>query len=1044
MSKLNKIQEKATNTIDINLSLKAGAGTGKTKVLTERFLNILENGDLEKGKEFDEILAITFTNKAADEMKGRILKELRKKRKDNKFKNLYKYFSKANILTIHGFCTNVIKENPLVVGIDPNFKVADERISRILLKESVEEALSREIENSLLIDLLTKRGDISLKDLSTDLAYLLSDTRNNGYTIKELKKYHEDYYNSLGNVDFTNVIKLIKSYEDFVTGTKYKSLMKTEEYAQFFISPNMEYLQIIKDSLGAGTGLEQEELRNKINTEIEKLNQILEIELEKYYQLIFELLENIEEIYKKKKREKVILDYSDLQFLALEIIKKVDSYKTKYKYIMIDEFQDTDRLQVELFKYLSSIGTGQANIFVVGDPKQSIYGFRGSNLEEYYKFTQNIINSGGEELIMEENYRSSSSLINSFNEIFKKLLKDKYDSLVPKAVFDEKEILKIETLSISENKELDEEDQKKAEAIVIANRIAQLIEMGEKPWEIAVLYRRKKYIRLLEEELLKLNILVNNTSQEFNAKTEIKDIIIFLKAVSNKYDFLSFLAYLRSPLVGLNDNSIFIIGKYFDKEKYYLDNNYLELLEEKEKELYLEGYKNLIKIKKIKPILSLSELIKESIKISDYYEISTMLYGFSASKNLDKLIDIAQEFEKEISSNIFEFIEYLNETEINVEEEENAVNLITIHKSKGLEFENVIIAEMDNKFNTKSSNNFFEYSDLGIACKFEDINSKYSLISKDKKSKSIEEETRMFYVATTRAKKRLIFSIVNIEEKKDYSNTYYNLFLESEFNNYRNIEIEKFQNTNIQDINFDDEFFEIDKKEDEKSLVKKSYIKKLRKVRYYSATSYMSFKRSKEEYFRKFILAEDIITSSNYSEETKVLDPIIRGNIVHSYAEKNPKDIDKFISKSLKNYGVIESEENINLLKEQFKNYEMSLKGEVLYKELEFYYPLKNGVIHGYIDQIRKDKGIEIIDFKTSYNSDEELLEYYYPQLQIYTRAFEKISGQKVSSAKLLFLSNNEEFDVDISEESINKTLKDFENYIDFVENHREFKDYID
>ena len=1036
MSNLNSIQKKAVETINTNLSLKAGAGTGKTKVLTERYLNILENGNLTKGSEFDEILAITFTNKAADEMKGRILKELRNRRNDNNFKNLYKYFSKANIYTIHGFCTNIIKENPLIAEVDPNFQVADERISNILLKESVDEVLNSELENEKLIELLIKREDVNLNSFAKDISFLLKDIKNNGYSIEYLEKNHNLYMEEIEESDYSKLHLLLKDYEEVVTGRNYKALMKTTEYEMFFKEPSIEFLEIILKDLGSGKGEEQEGIREKIISEINTLNNVRELEIKKYYDLIFSLLKKIDLLYSKKKKEKALLDYSDLQFKALDIIKKVDNYN--YKYIMIDEFQDTDRLQAEIFTNLSNLGKSKANIFVVGDPKQSIYGFRGSNLDEYYSFTNKIKSFGGEELVMEENYRSSSTLIDSFNQIFKGLLKENYDSLVARSINTKN--LNIEVLEYSD---LDYEDKEK-EAKIVANRILDLINDGENPSEIAVLFRRKKYIDIFEEELLKLNISVNNTAQDFIKKTEIKDIIIFLKAISNKRDFLSFLSYLRSPLVGLNDNSLVIIAKYFNKEEYFIEDKYLELLDTYEKELYLDGYNRLINIKKLSPLLSLKELVSEAIKISDYYEISTMLFGISASKNLDKLVNLAEEFEEEISSNLSEFFDYLNETEIDVEEDSEAVNLITIHKSKGLEYDNIIIAEMDNKFNSKSKNNFFEYSDIGLGINLKNINSKYNEISKYKKEKSLEEEIRMFYVATTRAKKRLILSCVNIEEDKKYENTYYNLFSKSGFDNYIKREISTFDIEKEDKLSLSDEILNIDKKEDKNSLVKNSYLEKVKKVRYYSASSYMSFKRSKQEYFRKYILGEEIISATNYSEETKILDPIVRGNIVHSYAEETPKDIDEFIKKSLRNYGVLVSEENINLLKEQFKNYEMSLKGKVLYRELEFYYPIKNGVIHGYIDQIREDEdGISIIDFKTSYNSDEELRKYYYPQLQIYTKAFEEISGKKVKEAKLLFLSNNEEFNIDISENALKETIKDFEEYINFVENHSKLEDYI-
>lgn len=1038
MSKIqpNKIQKLAIETIDTNLSLRAGAGTGKTKVLTERYLNILQNGNLTKGSEFDEILAITFTNKAAEEMKGRILNELRLRKDEDGFSKLYKYFSKANIYTIHGFCTNIIKENPLLANVDPNFQVADDRMSSILLKDSVNEVLALEINNNILMDLLEKREDMNLLSFSEDLINLYRSIRNNSYPIKELQKLHKEYLNNIEEPNFFNIFELLKEYESLITRGNFTKLTKEYEYQEFFKNPKIEYLFVIEDSLGTSKGEDKERVRSEILEEINNLKECLEREIKLYYDLVFKLLEDIEKLYDFKKSEKSLLDYQDLQYKALDVIDQSDDYN--YKYIMIDEFQDTDSLQAEIFKKLSSLSGKDANIFVVGDPKQSIYGFRGSDLEEYYKFTNLIKECNGQELIMEENYRSSKDLIGVFNDLFSKLLGDLYDCLVGKS--ETIENVKLELLT----SDLEFEGPEK-EAKSIANRVKLLIDSGEKPGEIAILFRRKKYIDILEDELLKLNISVNNTAQNFVKKVEIRDVIVLLKAISNKRDFLSLMSYLRSPMVGLNDNSLFIIGRYFNREEYNIEDKFLEKLEKDERILFEKGFKRLIKIKDIRPILSLRDTVSFAIKESGYFEIAPMLYGNIAKKNLFKFIDIAENFENEISSNLTEFFSYLEDSEIDIEEDDDAVNLITIHKSKGLEFENVIIAEMDKKFNDRSMNSFFEFSDLGLGFKFKDINSKYYKISKNNAKKVQEEELRMFYVATTRAKKRLILSFVNIDMEKLPKKTYAEIFMNSEYGDYEIFNISKEIDSSKKEIFIPEYVLNAKKELDKNSLVRNTYLNKVKKVKYYSASSYMTFKRSKEEYFRKYILGEEVITSNEFSQESGILDPIVRGNIVHRYAELNPRNVDEFIKKSLKSYGILESEENINLLKEQFANYNTSLKGKILYRELEFYYKVGNGVIHGYIDQvIEEDDGICIVDFKTSYNSNEELLEYYYPQLQIYAKAFEKISGKKVKKAKLLFLSNNEEYFVDISDKEIEKVMNDFEDYIDFVENNRELKFYID
>lgn len=1033
--KLNEIQEKSVNTINTNLSLRAGAGTGKTKVLTERFLNIIENGNLTKGHEFDEILAITFTNKAAEEMKGRILKAIKNRKNEKEFSDLYKYFSKANIYTIHGFCAKVLKENPLEAGINPDFTVADENISNFLLEESCNEILNDEINKDILVDFLIKKEDMNLKNLIMNLKSLYLDIRNNSYTIEELKNKHNDFMKNINTLsDFNTLFKLLDEYSELVTRGKFPKLYKSKEYSDFLINKNTDFLPEILDNLGTAKGNGKEEIRERIIEEINKINLLREIDLNIYYDLIFDILEKIDKKYTSKKYEKSLLDYNDLQYKSYEVIKNTDNYK--YKYIMIDEFQDTDRLQSKLFRELSSLSGKNAKIFVVGDPKQSIYGFRGSNLREYNKFTKEIADNGTE-LVMMENYRSSKELMNSFNSVFSYLMGNMYDSLTARAELDNYKIEIIEAQS-------EEEDTHLQEAQIIAEKISRLIKSGIKKRDIAVLYRRKSYIHLLEKELTERGISVNNTSVDFVNKTEIKDIIIVLKAISNKRDFLSLLSYLRSPMAGLNDNSLVIIAKYFNRDEYILEDMYIQMLDEKEQELYKKAFDKIIYLNKLKSVLSLSEIIQEVVKINEYIEIASVLYGNTSTDNIYTLMEIAEEFEREYSSNICEFLKYLSTSPIETAGIDDAVSLMTIHKSKGLEFDNVIIAEMNNRFNTKMNDNFFAISEYGLAFNFKDINAKYSIIKNQYKDEAIMEEMRMLYVAMTRAKIRLILS--NNSSKQINKNSYMG-FIKDYIDNqgediFKREIIEIDADKKSEDRSINEKIFSIKPEISQNNLIKERYIEKVKKVKYYSASAFMVFKKSKREYYRRYILGEEVVDNKLFSDESMILDPIIRGNIIHKYAEIVPKDIDSFIDKSLAEYGIVKNESIISLLKEQIYNYHKSLKGDVIYKELEFYYKLKNGVIHGFIDQVRNENGIVILDFKTGYDSDEDVLKYYYPQLQIYTKVFQEITKEKVKEAKILLLSINKEVSVDISDDKLNSVIHEFEEFIDFVENHRDMKDY--
>ncbi|SHH20612.1 ATP-dependent helicase/nuclease subunit A [Anaerosphaera aminiphila DSM 21120] len=1024
--KLNTVQAEAVDTLDLNLSLKAGAGTGKTKVLTERFINILKNGNLTDGEEYGEVLSITFTNKAAEEMRNRILEALSKNRSDEKIDRLYRNFSAAQIYTIHGFCTMLIKKYPLVANVDPLFKVSEDREALTLLEESVEETILKYSEDARLYELMLEKKYLNSNSLRESLIAVYFKMRNKSTNVAEIRKKNSEYNDLLKETDFKELVDMLLNYSTINPGKKFMNYFESENMKNFLERPTFDLLDEIAGNLGTSKKVDLE--REEIELEILKQKKSLERENYKCYELIIEMLDEIIKVYENKKREKSILDYDDLQLKALEVLKK--GYGKEYKYIMVDEFQDTNSFQVEILKQLTNNFSKDKNIFIVGDEKQSIYSFRGGSVEEYNSFAKDLIASGGREIAMDINYRSSNILIDSFNKIFSKIMGEGYDPLKSSSEGG----TKVKVLSYFNT------TQK-----AVASYIKNLVDAGEKPEGIAILFRRKKNIAKYERELLNLGIKVNNTAQKFSERVEIRDVLSLLKCISNKRDYLSLMSYLKSPMVGLNENSIYLLSRNL-LEKGEVEE--LEVLEAEQKTLLKSGMERLKSLRDFKEVLSLGEIVVKSIEINRLFETSNICFGEFSIDSLNELIDLAFEYEDDKSESLEEFIKYVENLEVDVPLREGAVNLITIHKSKGLEYNTVIMGEIDFDFSRANSYNFIQLGKCGLGVKLENRDAKYSEIMLENRLENIEEENRIFYVALTRAVKNLILPINR--ENKVKKNSYRALFENSGFEEYEEVE-EQLADVDIDKKPVDKSYLKEALTLKSDSLIRENYIEKFKSLKFYSASSYMTFKKSPELFYRSYILGEDVEEKSEYSgeiqvqaEEVQILNPMIRGNIVHKYVELNPVDIDEFIREELLYYGVPLNEEIADLLKVQFKNYENLIKGKALFKEYEFYYPLRNGVINGFIDQVREVDGeVEIVDFKTAYDNKDELVAQYTPQLQIYTEAFEQISGGKVSRAKLIFLSDNSEYEVDISRDALKNNVKEFEDFINFVESHNELKDYI-
>ena len=602
MDALNKNQKEAVNFKNGPCLVLAGAGSGKTKVLTERIIKLIESGV----SPFN-ILAITFTNKAAKEMRDRISIKL-----NNVANDIF-------VGTFHSFGLKIIRENYKDLGFDKNISIID-----------------REDMNSILKKIL-KELNIDVKQIPVKYVInKISFAKNENLTPEEYSKFMKGY------IDET----VIKVY------SKYTSVLK-------------------------------------------KNNSV---------------------------------DFDDLLVLPLQLFKNnkeiLEKYQERYKYILVDEYQDTNTVQYDLCKVLAS---KYKNIFVVGDIDQSIYGWRGANFENILNFEKDY--KDAKLIILEENYRSTKNILDAANSVVKNNVKRKEKNLISTKEVGEK-IKYIRCYSeVDEAKEVVEE-------------IKKLIFSGKKYSDIGILYRTNAQSRVIEEALLKENIPYKVVgSYYFYNRKEIKDLIAYLTLIYNHKDNESLERIINVPKRKIGNKTI-------EKIRNDANEKGISMFEAINDGIAID-FKNLIlKLTEESKNVNLSDLIDKILNWSGMRKELETIGGIDSEirlENLEEFKSIALAFEEREIYSLEEFLENIALVSDfgQYKDVEDCVNVMTLHSAKGLEFDVVFLTGMEE--------NVFPH--------FRSIDNEDEL----------EEERRLCYVGITRAKEKLY--LLNTKRRTLYGRT---------------------------------------------------------------------------------------------------------------------------------------------------------------------------------------------------------------------------------------------------------------------------------
>lgn len=871
-----------------NILVAAGAGSGKTAVLVERIINKIIN----EKTDIDRILVVTFTNAAAAEMRERILNAIYRKIDESKSEeeqaNLQKQvvlLNKASICTIDSFCLDVIRNNFFEIDVSPNFRIGDSTEMELLKQEVLEDLFEEKYEmqdtkfQELIKAYTDYRDDMPLKELILKIfSYISSSPYPRKWLDEQIEKFNikdveidfakttwgeillEDIkeeveqdiiilQNEARKLEFDKENEMCKKVLENDVYELNKVLENTQNWDKVLeIANKVDFIK-----WPTKKAPEVKDLRTNIKTKFkDKINKFFVSnskeaiqDINNMYQNLVSLKELIfefEDRFQSKKKERNILDFTDIEHLALKILvqEKEDGkhqrsdvakrYQEKFVEIAIDEYQDSNLVQEYI---LTSVSRGN-NMFMVGDVKQSIYKFRQAMPElflgKYKNFSLKNANEKGLKIQLFKNFRSRKNVLDFTNLIFEKIMSEKLGEInyteeeylnlgskwdiVEDVQYEKKIKNEIAIIDLKEEKNEIEEDEEEnqneepvqniqLEAKFVANKIKELVEnkfqvydLKEKAYrdikykDIVILFRSPKgRAPIFENELIANDIPVfSDMSAEYLDSIEIDTIMSVLKIIDNPMQDIPLVTVMRSSIGKFTDNDLVEI-RLADKNSDF----YTALLKAKisvsqdlrEKiDMFLS---TLEKWRKEQEYLALDELIWTIYEDTGFLNyVGILPNGGLRQANLKMLFERAKQYETASFKGLFNFIKFIEKMNISsgdfssakmIGENENVVRIMSIHKSKGLEFPVVFLSSASTKFNLKDLyKDILLNQELGLGIKYidYDLQIKYDTLTKlaiqnRELTSIISEEMRILYVALTRAKEKLYITGISNNYEKELS-----------------------------------------------------------------------------------------------------------------------------------------------------------------------------------------------------------------------------------------------------------------------------------
>ena len=849
-----------------DMLVSAAAGSGKTAVLINRMIEkVLADDD---PISVDELLVVTFTNASAAEMRHRMSDALEKAVAANpQSKHLRKQLrliNKAQISTLHSFCLQIVKQYAYLLEIDPGFRIANETEAALLRDDVLEAVLEEAYEgegadevyrlaDSFTTDrsdqamevLLNKLYDYSrvhpqpekwleqvpalydvpdgmtidqlpfIDDLKMTIRHALEEALQLAQEGKQLAMEPEgpeiliETFNMDADLIHTAIVSLDTSWEAAYSVAKSFHWPKAASVRKDSCDPELaeEAKKLRNDTKKIVNGVFEAYFTRTPNRLLDEMREMAPL-----METLVALTKRFAEQYKTLKIERALVDFSDLEHYALQILSEdgkpsaiAEEYRKLFKEVLVDEYQDTNMLQETILQLVKSGGDADGNLFMVGDVKQSIYRFRLAEpmlfLGKYSRFSTNAENQGLK-IDLNANFRSRKEILDGTNYIFSQIMGERvgeinYDeaaALKPKAPYPEAD-RPIELALIHEPESEEEEDDDFAksqwEARFIAKKIKELMEQEtfvHDPWkkesrpleygDIVVLMRSMTWSGDFVDEFKAAGIpLYAELAGGYFDALEVMLMLSTLRVIDNPYQDIPLASVLRAPFIGLKENELAEIRLAAPQASFYeavktfirggtgIDPASAEKLQRFTTQL--EDWRNLARRG------SLAELIWQVYVDTNYYQmVGAMSNGKQRQANLRALHDRALEYEKTSFRGLFRFLRFIDRmrergddlgTAKSLGEKENVVRLMTVHKSKGLEFPVVFFAGTGRQFNEMDFKKSYLFDQrYGLAVKavnpetrIEYTSLPFLAVKETKQLQMKAEEMRVLYVAMTRAKERL-------------------------------------------------------------------------------------------------------------------------------------------------------------------------------------------------------------------------------------------------------------------------------------------------
>ncbi len=839
-SRFTSEQSRAIETQHVSVSLSAGAGCGKTFVLTERFLSCFDPdrpGSLSPS-DLSRVVAITFTDRAAREMRQRVrlkcyerLEGADTPERIEHWTALLRGLDDARISTIHSFCGWLLRSRAAAAGVDPQFQVLEEAQSSTLLLSVVDDELRRLIaeRDPATIDLAVRFDLTALGAMLHSLVREFGGGRFENWLdrtaeeqLARWESFHRDHvvpavaHQLAASPSARAVLEVLHTAEPTnpIMRERRRVLLETlgaltaGSLVAGDLAATLNEIRQCAQVQGGGRAdswpsadahASFRDAATKLRGQIDKLTPLTHFDAAKAREAadvgmaLLTIAAGVAERYDRRKRDLAVMDFDDLLCEARKLLVDPahDAVRrqlgSQIRLLLIDEFQDTDPLQVELVEALCGEAMTTGKLFFVGDSKQSIYRFRGADPRVFRRLRSDTPEAG--RLTLGKNFRSQPAILQFVNALFADDLEG-YEPLTPHRSQANSnpciEFLWAPAAGPKESKEL----LVRREADWIAQRVRNLLDSREplvgdakdgatlrpaRPGDIAILFRALSDVRHYEAALRRRGVdyyLVGGHA--FYAQQEIFDLVNLLRAVASPSDSVSLAGVLRTGFFSLTDETIFWLGRHRDglQAGLFAAEYPVEMPPEEEARARFAAA-TLEHLRGCKDRLSTSALIGEALARTGYdAALVNEFLGDRKLANLRKFVELARGFDK---SGLFSLGEFTNQMiqfvarqpqeplAATLGENMNVVRLMTIHKAKGLEFPIVIVPDLDRSKVNQPPRVHLD-ANLGPLVKLRDDDdgdaplNGFDLWQFAENEEELAELTRLLYVATTRAADYLILS----------------------------------------------------------------------------------------------------------------------------------------------------------------------------------------------------------------------------------------------------------------------------------------------